>query len=1521
MTARNVQDIYPLSPLQEGIVLHALLEPDQGVYVDQLVSEVAAPGGVDAERFRAACEHLCARHAVLRTAVSWEQSTQSIQLVLRDVRLPLTVLDWRDLPEAEQEERLAGWLAEDRRRGFELAAPPLLRLALIRRSDADAWFVATYHHVILDAWSAAVLCRELVDAYERPAGGPAPAGPPTLPYRAYVDWLRARRPEDDEPFWRDYLHGITGPTPLAFGRRPGSGEGDGAVEVLLTEEETDLLRRAARGHSVTLYTLVQGAWALLLSRCGGGDDPVFGLALAGRPHELPGVETAVGLFINTLPARVRVRPDATVESWLRELHGELAALRRHEFTPLVRVQEWSPLPPGVPLFESVVAFENVPGAEGPPQGGGELRFGRGRYLFRTNYPLNLLVVPGREMLLRANYDAGRFEGDAVQRLLRCLRATLLGLARSPGRALGSLPVVDGEGHEEAMRAWSPEPVPYPDRACIHHLFEEQARLRPHAAAVEADGLVLTYGELDRRAEGVARRLRAEGVGPETRVGVFAERSAELVVSVLAVLKAGGAYVPLDPAYPPLRLARMLEAAGAPVLLSPGYLHDRLPPFSGRILDPDEAAEEGSGRVGPEAGPDNTAYVIFTSGSTGEPKGILLPHRGLCNMLPDWNRRFGVRSGSRVLQFASFSFDAATWEIFSALIAGATLCFGSRTTVFAPRALEEMLRGQRITHALLPPSLLAACGPAAAPELEAVAAIGERCTAAVAHAWAPGRRFVNAYGPAEATITVSLHEVAGEGPGIPDPPIGRALANLRLYALDPSLHPAPVGVPAELYVAGIGLARGYVGRPGATAERFLPDPFCEGAGERMYRTGDRVRMRPDGTLEFLGRADAQVKVRGVRIEPAEVEAVLADHPGIGQAVVAPREGEGGGTRLVAYLVCRGHEPPSVADLRAFVRRSLPEAMVPAAWVFLDALPLSPNGKVQRSALPDPPQTRPDGVGEYVPPRGPREELLAQIFAELLRVDRVGANDNFFALGGDSILGMRLIARARRAGMWLTPRHLFESGTLAELAGAADGGAAPGAAVRPEAGEALPLSPMQRWFLDADPVDPDHFSQAVVLTSAQPLDPEVVREALGAVVSAHDALRLRVERSGGGWAARIAAPGEPVALDVVEAGEAAPTPSEVAGAASRCRSSLGLTDGPLLRAALLRGGGSRRDRLVLAAHHFAVDAVSWGILLEDLDAALREAMQGRPVALPPSPSVAVWMRWLTERAHAPEVEAQLPYWSRLVAAAEPLPADTPGGENTVASAGVVEVAIPAGEATLLRSGAAGGDSPEDVLLAALLHALRRWTGRDRATIAVEGHGRGEDGPELSRTVGWMTTLAPLLLEAPPGAEGEALLRAVRDTRRARPDGGAGYGLLRHLRPDLAEAEPLRSAPDPDLCFNYLGRLDGLLPPAALLEVVPEDTGVGRSPRARRPFLLEVDAWADREGLRARWTFSRAVHDTDTIAAVAGDFREALVSLLGRAAEPALRFPGAELSDADLQRALLEIEAQCVPAAAHPGPGREP
>ncbi|HEX2188993.1 MAG TPA: amino acid adenylation domain-containing protein, partial [Longimicrobiaceae bacterium] len=703
---------------------------------------------------------------------------------------------------------------------------------------------------------------------------------------------------------------------------------------------------------------------------------------------------------------------------------------RHEHASLALAQRCSGVAAPAPLFSSLLNYR-YSGRTGRSQEAGQPREG-GRSIRaeeRTNYPVALSVDDLGEEFSLAAQVAAPAEAERVCRMMHtALERLVEALEVSPGRAIGSIDVLPEAERRQVVEEWSRTEAEYPAGSPIHRLFEEQAVRTPDADAVSSAGEALTYAALDRAANRLANHLRRRGVRPETRVGICLERGTELVVAILAVLKAGGAYVPLDPAYPAERLTYMLADSGAPLLLTRLPLPEGLPPHAAEVvcLDADRERIEAESAQAPAAGvlPENLAYVIYTSGSTGAPKGVLVPHRGLANAARGHARDLGVGAGDRVLQFASPSFDASVAEMVMALAAGATLVLGTRETLAPGPDLLRLLHDEEVTVVTLPPSALAVLPPAELPALRTLMTAGEACPAELVERWAPERRFFNLYGPTEATIWSTTAACA---PGGGRPPLGRPVANTSAYVLDARGEPVPVGVPGELYVGGAGVSRGYAGRPELTAERFVPDPFGA-AGRRLYRTGDRVRWSDRGELEFLGRVDAQVKVRGFRIEPGEIEGALRRSEGVADCVVVAREDEPGEQRLVAYVVGEA----DVDALREHLRRALPEYMVPSAFVVLEQLPLTPNGKLDREALPVPEHAA--GADRYVAPRTPTEEVLAEVWSETLRLDRVGVTESFFELGGHSLLATRVISRVRQVfGVEVPLRALFEGPTVAELAG--------------------------------------------------------------------------------------------------------------------------------------------------------------------------------------------------------------------------------------------------------------------------------------------------------------------------------------------------------------------------------------------------------------------------------------------------------------------------------------------------------
>ncbi|MDQ3274207.1 MAG: amino acid adenylation domain-containing protein, partial [Actinomycetota bacterium] len=817
-----------------------------------------------------------------------------------------------------------------------------------------------------------------------------------------------------------------------------------------------------------------------------------------------------------------------------------------------------------------------------------------------------------------------FDAGTIERMTGHLQLLLEGVADDADRAVADLPMLSRAEARRVLVEWNDT-----DRevvsAGLGELFEAQVARAPELPAVVFEGGALSYAELDARANRLARLLIRWGAGPERIVALALPRSVEIVVAQLAVVKAGAAFLPVDPGYPAERIAFMLADAGPVLVVTLDELVARLPCPEGMAVLAVDSAEMISAledlpdgvvtdaeRVSPLL-LQHPAYVIYTSGSTGRPKGVLVSHAGLASFAAAEVEQYEVRAGDRVLQFSSPSFDASVLELCMSLSAGAALVVPPPGPLLGEQ-LGEVLAEQRVTHALIPPAALATVPVEVAatglPEFRTVIVGGDACTVELVNRWAPGRRMINSYGPTESTVVSSW-----SGPLVPGatPPIGRPIWNTRVYVLDGLLRPVPVGVPGELYVAGAGLARGYLNRPGLTAARFVANPFGE-PGSRMYRTGDVVRWNPRGELEFGGRADDQVKIRGFRVEPGEIETLLRRHPGLAEAVVVAREQTPGVKRLVAYLVgVQGDTAPTPGELRDLVAAALPDYMVPSAFVTLDELPLTPNGKLDRKALPGPDYGSATS-DDYVAPRTDTEQALAEIWAEVLNVERVGVEDNFFELGGDSILSIQVVSRARRAGLDLTPRDMFRHQTVASLVSTVAEVAPVAAEQGPVSGE-VPLTPIQHWLFDTHPALPHHVDQAVTFELVEGVDEVALRTALAAVIEHHDALRMRFEHLDGSWR-QVNAPVESVDLlrrhdlSTADTDERRAVMDKVAGEA---HASFDLGQPPLLRAVLFDLGTGQRPVLFLAAHHLVVDGVSWRILMEDLDTAYRQAVRGEIIRL--------------------------------------------------------------------------------------------------------------------------------------------------------------------------------------------------------------------------------------------------------------------------------------------------------------------
>ncbi|ENT5108534.1 non-ribosomal peptide synthase/polyketide synthase [Pseudomonas aeruginosa] len=1513
----RIEDIYPLSPMQHGMLFHSLYEQASGDYLNQLRVDVH---GLDPARFRAAWQAALDSHDILRAGFLWQGDLeQPLQVIHKHLELPFAEHDWRGREAlAEALDELA---ASERRRGFELEQAPLLRLVLVRMDEERYHLVYTHHHILLDGWSSAQLLGEVLARYtgeqaERMGGR----------YRDYIAWLQAQDKRVSEAFWKEQLAELLEPTRLAQAVAAEREQvGSGQFQRSLPPARTARLKTFAQRHAVTLNTLVQAAWSLLLQRYTGQDTVVFGATVAGRPAELAGIERQIGLFINTLPVVATPQPGMRLTDWLQEVQARSLALREQEHTPLFEIQRWAGL--GEALFDSLLVFENYPVAEALEKGSpGGVRFGPVSNHEQTNYPLTVALGVGDSLTLQYSYDRQAFSDAAVEQLDRHLLNLLEGFVDNAERTLVELSLLDAEERALIDSLWNRSESGFPASPLIHQRVAERARLAPDAPAVLFDDQVLSFAELDSRANRLAHALIARGVGPEVRVAIAMQRSAEIMIAFLAVLKSGGAYVPLDIEYPRERLLYMMQDSRAHLLLTQNHLLDRLPIPDGLSCLCLDREQEWAGFPAhdPEVAlhGDNLAYVIYTSGSTGMPKGVAVSHGPLAAHIVATGERYEMTPADCELHFMSFAFDGSHEGWMHPLINGARVLIRD-DSLWLPEQTYAQMHRHGVTVAVFPPVYLQQLAEHAErdgnPPAARVYCFGGDAVAQASYdlAWRALRPqyLFNGYGPTETVVTPLLWKARPDDPcGAAYMPIGTLLGNRSGYILDAQLNLLPVGVAGELYLGGEGVARGYLERPALTAERFVPDPF--GApGSRLYRSGDLTRGRADGVVDYLGRVDHQVKIRGFRIELGEIEARLREQAAVREAVVVAQAGASG-QQLVGYVV--PHDPALAEDvgaqaacrdaLRKALKERLPEYMLPAHLLFLACMPLTPNGKLDRKGLPKP--SADQQQRDYQAPRSEVERQLATIWAEVLKLEQVGLADNFFEIGGDSIISLQVVSRARQLGIHFTPKMLFEAQTIGALAPLAESGTQVLAIDQGPVTGVTPLLPIQQGFFAEKVAERHWWNQSVLLEAREPLDARLLEQALRGVLAHHDALRLSFTREAAGWTARHRGVEEGAAalLRVARVADLA----ALRALADEVQRSLDLADGPLLRA-LLATFDDGSQRLLLVIHHLVVDGVSWRILFEDLQTAYRQLLAGQTVELPAKTSAfRDWAERLQAFAGDGGLDGELAYWQgQLQDASSDLPCLDPQGDQSNRHARSVSCGLDA-EATrqlLQEAPAAYRTQVNDLLLTALARVVCRWTGQVDALIQLEGHGREELFAEidLTRTVGWFTSLFPLRLTPAEGIA--ASIKGIKEQLRAVPNKGIGFGALRYLGSAASQAA-LAGLPMPRITFNYLGQFDGsfTMDEGALFVPAGERAGDDQSPDAPLANWLALNGRIYGGELRIDWSFSGERFETISIQRLADAYRDELLALIahcrvaeGQGLTPS-DFPLARLDQARLDQLPL-------------------
>ncbi|MBB4637949.1 non-ribosomal peptide synthetase [Longimicrobium terrae] len=1515
ITRRGGGPVHPMSWAQERLWYLDQLEPGNPFYNIPIASLVSAR--LDVAVLERTLTEIVRRHEGLRTVFRLVDG-QPKQIVQPAYPISVEIEEMRGPNgEAAQEDVIRQRVSEEGGRTFDLAAGPLMRAKLLRVSDADYALVIVVHHIVTDGWSMPIITRELDELYGAFVQGlPSPLPELEIQYADYSAWQREYLTGDtlqrQVDYWRGHMEGAPTLELPSDRPRPPVQTHRGAIHRFVWNAAlTDRLRELGVRTGSSMNMLIMTGYYLMLHRYSGQDDIVVGTLLGNRNRAE--TEPVVGFFVNSAPIRVRLRPEMSFLDLAAQVRTAVLDGDAHQDLPFDRIVDAVTSerdPSRNPLFQ-VMYFHhtfvrNLHHKEHSEVGSG-LNI---RALFQetgvslvdthaTKFDQTFATLEMNGQLANmVEYSSDLWDPATMARMLDHVRVLLESACDRPDAPIATLPITSDEERRQLL-AWGTGPESTSQAATVVALLDERADAAPHAPAVEYADARLTYADLRAQMDGIARGLAGMGVRSGDRVGLLTGQSARMVAVLGGILKAGASVVPLDPEYPTDRLAFMVEDSGVRLVLGTG---DPLAAFAARgtaTVDVTDAVAFAAGDDIPlpaAPGPDAEAYIIYTSGSTGRPKGVRLTHRGVVRTVhqPDY---VTLGATDRVAQSANLSFDASIFEVWAPLVNGACSVGVDRDVLLDTAAYASALRQRGITHAFITTQLFnrhVRQMPEIFAPLAAVLFGGEQVDADAVRiclrGGAPGR-LLHMYGPSEDTVYATAHHVTAVDDDAATVPIGRPIAATRAYVLDAHGLLCGIGVPGELYVAGEGVAAGYVGRPELTAERFAVDPFAAD-GSRMYRTGDRVRWLENGTLEFMGREDDQVKVRGFRIEPGEVEAALRAHELVREAFVhAPRQ-PGGERRLVAYVAGEDGDTLEAADFRTFLRTRLPDYMVPSVFVALDALPLTPNGKVDRKRLPDADTVRTEraataaAAGGVDAPRDEAERVLCELWAEVLRLEHVGIHDNFFALGGDSILSIQIIARAAQRGVRVTPRQMFIHQTVAELAAVAAAAQEPLAEQDVVAGP-LPLTPVQRWFLGQELPDPAHFNLALLLEMRDVSRAEDVQAAVAAVMAHHDALRLRFRRGEQGWTAENAGVDGPLPFERIDlsAVPADRVDDEVAARASALQTSLDLADGPLVRFALLDLGAGRASRLLMIAHHLVVDAISLGLLMADLESAYRQIARGAEVRLPAkTTSFRQWAETLEAHARSAAAGDELPFWTSQ-GGASALPRDGEG-KNTEAAAERITVQLDEEQtrALLQEVPPVYGTQINDALLAALAMAFHAWTGAGDLRIDLEGHGREDlfEGVDLSRTAGWFTAIYPVRLALPATGDPGDTLKSVKEQLRAVPSRGLGYGLLRWMA-DEETRRTLAAIPAPEVSFNYLGQMDGGAAGESLFTQLHADVGPTRGPAGARSHLIGVDALVAEGRLHVTWAFAPGVHRPETVERLAAGYLDALRTLIAHCRDP--------------------------------------
>jgi amino acid adenylation domain-containing protein/non-ribosomal peptide synthase protein (TIGR01720 family) len=1523
---------FHLSPQQKHLWL--LQQQDANCQPYRVQCAVRIEGNINVQNLEQVLHKIVDRHEVFRTNFKTLKGMNiPLQVINEKTDVEIQFHDFTKLESQQQNIEIETLIQQQKVEAFDWERGDVLDICLVRLSPSQYILLIAIPAICADTVSIHNLVREISEIYATSTHQQELSEQP-LQYADISAWQNELFEGEDAEVAKKYWY-KKNLSSLNINNLPSEKHLSEKVIFLPKSIEVNFnnasvvgIKALANHNAVSIVAILMACWQILLWRLTGKKNLNVAMCYDGRNYDE--LKPAIGLLAKYIPVDVSLNEDDKFAEILKQLGKTIQEVYQWQES-----FSWEELARGEKSQEvTFLPFAFDLNSQSTKYFAGDVSFSiYKQYSCIEKFKVKLSCQEQDGLLLaELHYDANLFDREDIESLALQLQTLLSAAIHNPSATISQLEVLSPRDRQKLLVDFNSTQINYPQDLCIHQLFEQQATYNPQHPAVISENQQLTYAELNSRANQLAHHLKKIGVGAETIVALCVERSLEMVVGLLGILKAGGAYLPLDPQLPQERLVYTIQDAGSSVILTQqhlvGLFGKQEVPIVCLDTEWDVIAGEPDINLSGQVAPENLVYIVYTSGSTGKPKGVAVEHLQLLNYLQSILEKLDLPVGSSFAMVSTFAADLGNTVIFPALCTGGCLHVISQERATHPEALLEYCARHNIDCLKIVPSHLNALLSVSQPEKilpkKRLILGGEPLSknlVEILRQYEGDCKIINHYGPSETTVGISTYSVNTEQNWnkVNTVPIGRPLANTQVYILDNYLQPLPIGVSGEIYIGGNNLARGYLNHPELTSEKFIPNPFSNKPGSRLYKTGDLGRYLPDGNIEFLGRVDHQVKIHGFRIELSEIESVLRQHLGIRENTVLVREDKTGNKRLVAYFVANQESSFSISDLRNFLKKKLPEYMIPSAFVQLKVLPLTPNGKIDRQALPEPDNIKPELAGKFVAPRNPIEETIAKIWSGVLKVEQVGIHDNFFELGGDSIISIQIVARLNQAGLQLTPKQLFDSPTVAELAAIATDVSTLHVEQTPVMG-LVPLTPIQRWFFEQNLSEPHHWNQSLLLEVPTEINLALLEQAVQYLQHHHDALRLRFVRQESSWQQINAGLDEVAKVPFVykDLSQLPTTQQEAELQAIACelQASLNLEQGLLMRVALFNLGEKQAKRLLLIIHHLAVDGVSWRVLLEDFEQAYQQLSQKQAVQLPlKTTSFKRWSEFLHEYAQSSQLQQEMDYWLKTsFQSVSRLPIDYPDSGNTEEFSSTVSVCLSVEETKVLLQDvpAAYHTQINDVLLTALVQCLNQWTGENSLLVDLEGHGREaiDDSINLTRTVGWFTTIFPVLLSLEDISQPTEALKAIKEQLRSIPNRGIGYGVLRYLSQDSSVIRQMQTLPQAEVRFNYLSQFDQLLPETSLFKFINQSAGISRSLRNNRRYLLDINGFVLDGQLQLEWTYSQQIHRASTIERVAKGFVNALRSLISHCQSAnsfgftSSDFPEANLSQKQLEQFLAKI-----------------